>query len=439
MKKKTFYKLVILLFTTLYSCNNDDNPKNDTNKSSEKLITNFTFEASKNSGIDNDIIGIVNQDNNTIQVTFPSGTDISNLTPTISISNFATILPNTKTTINLTTPVRYIVTAENETLTQYTLEATFAAPPILSDRDILELLYNSNPNNNLNWDLNATTMNNWSGVIIEDEKVTELDLSNSKINNIPIQVQGLSKLTKFNASLNSGIKSIPQAIINLGLQLKNLDLSFCSLTKLPTELNNFKNIENLNLKNNLITQLPNTISNLQSLTRLDISSNFLVQLPSTIGALKKIEFLILENNQINSLPDEIGNLNTLKGLYLNKNQLALLPSTIKNLSELSTLKLGYNNLSIVHSSIGLLPNLKTLELQNNQLIIIDCPICSLPKIEELLLQNNRIVVLPMEIGELKTLKTLNIINNPFTHMSQEICDLELTGTVIEKNLDVTCN
>jgi hypothetical protein len=76
--------------------------------------------------------GAINFNNHTVAIQVAYGTDVSNLTPTISVSYGATILPPSGTWNNFTTPQTYTVTALDEITTQeWTVTVTVAsAPPV---------------------------------------------------------------------------------------------------------------------------------------------------------------------------------------------------------------------------------------------------------------------------------------------------------------------
>jgi len=75
-------------------------------ESSENDITNFDVP----NQVGNEII---NTTEHTITLNVENGTDLTDLIPTISISDFATINPETGISQNFTTPIEYTVTAEN--------------------------------------------------------------------------------------------------------------------------------------------------------------------------------------------------------------------------------------------------------------------------------------------------------------------------------------
>ncbi len=90
-----------------------------TTQSSEKTISSFTF-----SSLNPTVNGAIDNTNYTVDLTVPSGTDITTLTPTISISDNATISPNSGVTQNFTNPVTYTVTAQDGSTQSYTVTVT---------------------------------------------------------------------------------------------------------------------------------------------------------------------------------------------------------------------------------------------------------------------------------------------------------------------------
>jgi hypothetical protein len=84
--------------------------------SNDKKITKFTINS-----FDPVLVGKIDQLWNTITLEFPDSTDISNLTPTIEISDNATVNPASGTKQNFNDTIKYIVTAQDETTNEYTV------------------------------------------------------------------------------------------------------------------------------------------------------------------------------------------------------------------------------------------------------------------------------------------------------------------------------
>lgn len=80
-----------------------------------KAITNYVV---------GDVVGIIDETEKTIALVFPPDSDLTKLTPTISISEGATISTASGKVVNLTEPVVYTVTAEDGKTTKYTVSAT---------------------------------------------------------------------------------------------------------------------------------------------------------------------------------------------------------------------------------------------------------------------------------------------------------------------------
>ena len=87
--------------------------------SSEKAISSFAF-----SGLTPEVDGIVDNTGYTVNLTVPSGTDLTTLTPTIVVSDNATISPASDVAQDFTNPVTYTVTAQDGSTQNYTVTVT---------------------------------------------------------------------------------------------------------------------------------------------------------------------------------------------------------------------------------------------------------------------------------------------------------------------------
>ncbi|MFA7171379.1 MAG: DUF5018 domain-containing protein, partial [Candidatus Paceibacterota bacterium] len=85
--------------------------------SSEKKIISF-----KLSGVS----GTINNTNHTVAVTLPAGTGVTSLVPTISVSSGAKVSPTSGTARNFSSPVTYLVTAEDGSTQTYSVIVTVA-------------------------------------------------------------------------------------------------------------------------------------------------------------------------------------------------------------------------------------------------------------------------------------------------------------------------
>ena len=92
-----------------------------TTQSSEKSITSFTF-----AGLNPQVNGVIDNTNYTVGLTVPTGTDVTTLTPTIAVSDYATVSPSSDIAQNFTNPVTYTVTAQDGSTQNYTVTVTIA-------------------------------------------------------------------------------------------------------------------------------------------------------------------------------------------------------------------------------------------------------------------------------------------------------------------------
>jgi len=113
-----------LLFLSL-ACSKDDDPVTVVPKSSAKAITSFVFNAADNAALEQSVSTIVTEASKTANANVPNGTDVSALTPTITVSDKASVSPSGAQ--DFSNPVSYVVTAEDGTAVNYTVTITVLA------------------------------------------------------------------------------------------------------------------------------------------------------------------------------------------------------------------------------------------------------------------------------------------------------------------------
>ena len=171
-------------------------------------------------------------------------------------------------------------------------------------------------------------------------------------------------------------------------KLACFDVSENKLEILPVDITGLDGLTDLHLSQNLLETLPDSIGALRKLTifkidqnrlvalnphigmcvslqELVVTENFLTELPTSLGHLTKITNLNLDRNRLEFLPSEIGNLTVLGVLSLRENRLCELPSEIGNCRELHVLDVCGNRLRHLPFSLTSL-NLKALWLSENQ-------------------------------------------------------------------------
>lgn len=87
---------------------------------SDDLITLFNFSNPS-------AIGTIDQTQHTITVNFPPDTDVTNLKPTVGISQYAKISPSLNVSQDFTNPVMYTVTGQDGATQNYTVTANIAS------------------------------------------------------------------------------------------------------------------------------------------------------------------------------------------------------------------------------------------------------------------------------------------------------------------------
>ncbi|MEM1259587.1 MAG: hypothetical protein AAGH81_13725 [Bacteroidota bacterium] len=348
-------KKISILFVGLFmlaACSSDD----DSGTGHSMAITSFTFLATDNEALSDDVEAVIDEYWKTITVKLAGGTDIRALKPIINVSDKTEVFPETKAEIDFSHPVSYKVVSENDS-TIYTVRLVI--PYTKAEKEALIKLYRANPVNGLGWDIENDAVDNWRGVTTGIEGLVKLDLAGIDV--LPAAIGGLTRL-EYLSIYDSGLETLPSEIGELA-NLKELDITRTNLTALPLEIGNLTNLLGVNINACKLSTLPNSI-----------------------GKLKHLKFLSLDRNTISTLPNEIGELSNLEHLYIDNNVLTAFPPSIGELSNLRRLSASNNRLTSLPREIGNLDSLVALDLMSNQLSNIPEELCKLG-IEELRLDN----------------------------------------------------
>ncbi len=202
--------------------------------------------------------------------------------------------------------------------------------------------------NKNNW-LTAQPVVTWYGVIVNSNRVTEIDLRTNNLSGpIPSTIGNLTSLQSFQLDINPMGGSIPSSMGNL-MNLQYLSMIGCQFTgTIPPSLGNLGNLFWLRLADNQLTG----------------------PIPSTLGNLSGLAYLQLGNNMLNgTIPPSLGNLSNMIELQLYMNQLTgIIPASLGNLTSLQTLTMEFNQLTgTIPASIGNLSNLSNFTAENNHL------------------------------------------------------------------------
>ena len=265
--------------------------------------------------------------------------------------------------------------------------------PPLTDRDVLELLFESTEGqswiNHDNW-LTAAPLDSWHGVSTDASgRVQQLSLiKNGLRGELPAELSNLAKLERLHLGSNRLTGEIPPWLGNLD-SLWHLDLGSNGLTgEIPAELGNLANLGYLNLwSNNLTGEIPAELGKLADMEFLHLGVNRLTgKIPAELGKLADLEFLSLWGPGLaGEIPSELGDLANLEVLDLRFNGLTgEIPSELGDLANLRRLDLSDNGLTgEVPREMGDLANLEVLTLAHNPDLFGALPLANLIKLKEL--------------------------------------------------------
>ena len=265
--------------------------------------------------------------------------------------------------------------------------------PPLTDRDVLELLFESTGGqswiNHDNW-LTDAPLDSWHGVYTDASgRVQQLSLiKNGLRGELPAELSNLAKLERLDLRFNRLTGEIPPWLGNLD-SLWHLDLGSNGLTgEIPAELGNLANLGYLNLwSNNLTGEIPAELGKLADMEFLHLGVNRLTgEIPAELGKLADLEFLSLWGPGLaGEIPSELGDLANLELLDLRFNGLTgEIPSELGDLANLRRLDLSDNGLTgEVPPELGDLANLEVLTLAHNPDLFGALPLANLIKLKEL--------------------------------------------------------
>lgn len=188
----------------------------------------------------------------------------------------------------------------------------------------------------------------------------------------------------------------------------NLDLSEQNLTKIPKEIEAFKNLTNLKLSDNRITDLGEALKSLEHLIFVELSGN----------QLRKVDFTIFKKSN-----------QSLEEIWLRDNRLTNIDSTINCLENLLVLNIGQNRIQQLDESINL-PILRSLKVDNNHLKSTPKMLVNSPKLRYLNVNANEISMFSLGLN-FRNLNELNLSDNPITEFEIEQGKLKLQVLILD--------
>ncbi|KNC55436.1 leucine-rich repeat containing protein [Thecamonas trahens ATCC 50062] len=226
--------------------------------------------------------------------------------------------------------------------------------------------------------------------------------------------------------------------------ITSLDVSYNSLTNLPSQLVNLSALAALDASNNRIglrgTSLPDALSGLRNLTRLDLSWNRLTKLAPVLGALPALTYLNLADNRLQEVSDSLGGLaSTLRTLNIDGNEeIGKFPPVISKLTSLTELYMDATSLSKIPGTLSRLTKLHSLTLADNKLGPGSCAasLSNLVSLHNLVLDSNSLRAVPSFVSALPQLAWLSLRSNPIASLAPlvrvtSLAELDVQDTHIE--------
>lgn len=282
-----------------------------------------------------------------------------------------------------------------------------------------------------NLDISNKSLADINGIDIFNN-LTNINISNNSLTNLPNSITNLSKLTYILAGSNQ-LTSLPENINNLN-KLEGIYASNNKLTHLPDNITQLSNLAILYVDKNGLIDLPLNLEGLVNLQQFFVNDNQLTTLPDSLVKLKLLSRFYANNNKLDYLPKNIGELSSLSWLIVNNNQLTELPDSLNLLTELQLLSLSNNKFESFPAVVFDLPNLIDLDYLENDLKVLPDKISKLTKLQSLHLNYNNLSVLPDSLTAMKTLKVLELYNNQLTALPDDFGNLSnLQRLVLGKN------
>ena len=149
------------------------------------------------------------------------------------------------------------------------------------------------------------------------ENITELNICDKNINEIPPEIENLSNLLVVLADCNN-------------------------IKELPLELFKLKSLAMLSLSNNNISEIPHEIEKV-NIFYLDISNNPIKTLPEIIYKKKRISNLLLHNTNIQVILEDICQLKNLITLTFDDKQLSTVVKYLSYFPNINSINLTHSN------------------------------------------------------------------------------------------------
>ncbi|XP_057989346.1 disease resistance protein RPV1 [Hevea brasiliensis] len=238
----------------------------------------------------------------------------------------------------------------------------------------------------------------------------ELELNSCmSLKSIPGSIGELKCLYELDFSGCSKLASLPDAICNLK-SLIFFDVSGCvNLNGMPENMGNLESLKRLHANESGITKLPSSLNQLRQIEGLACSRcTNLVEIPDSICDLKSLISINVSGCvNLSGLPENLGNLKSLGMLIADESGITKLPSSINQLGKLTMLKCSGCKGLILPPLTGL-TNLRCLFLNNCEMLELPDSLGSLTSLEKITLHGNDFESIPESIKQLSKLLVLDL-------------------------------
>lgn len=283
-----------------------------------------------------------------------------------------------------------------------------------------------------------------SGNTLALRKLQKLDLSDNHLTELPgTSFNLLYSLKNLNLSHNIHLTNIHDNLLHELVKLEVLDVSYCGLKAISSELFLKSNsLKEVYLNHNSLSEIvDNLFVNMPNLTVIDLSYNNISSIKqSAFAFIMNIKVLNLRGNQLTSFKGEYFNTGTsLEILDISENQLSyLFPSSFRIHPRLKKILAGKNKFNFFPAElIANLQFLEYIDLSFNELKTIDeLDFARLPRLRSLVLRNNSLETLSeMAFHNSTQLQILDLSNNKLERLGERTFE----GLIRLKNLNLENN
>jgi len=246
--------------------------------------------------------------------------------------------------------------------------------------------------------------------------------------------------------------------------VQNLDVSNNSLTDVPSELSNLKNLRDINLSENCFKSIPQVLQSMSSLVSINLSNNsIMIHDQKTLNLEEEFEFLkpklenklelsnpedsiyseeelldpaVKHSNKSNSVDSGIllsdhtfdfSSLTNLTNIDLSHNQIQFFPDSLSDLSNIMSLNISHNQIGSLPATLKSAHNLRYLDISWNRLVEVPLWVEDLTKCIKFSLNGNPIgdaMEFPDHFGSTcRRLKYLEMENTYIRHFPSSLTSL----------------